>query len=215
MRSHFRFTVLLLVILVGGSVANFWSYLGEAHVDRKALRDFPKQLGAWNQKGRDHVIDSATMSVLRASDYLLRDYSDGKGGSANFYVGYYASQRDGVSYHSPLNCLPGTGWVMTRPEKLAIAPADGGPAFEANRYLIESGSSKSVLIYWYHGRGRRVASEYWGKVYNVVDSVRMRRSDAALVRVTVPVGDSEAIALGLASDFASKASVSLSQFVPD
>ena len=45
------------------------------------------------------------------------------------------------------------------------------------------------MIYWYQGRGRNVASEYWGKVYTVVDSVRLRRSNGAMVRVTVPIGD--------------------------
>jgi EpsI family protein len=210
-----RFAILLVAILVGGALANLWAYLGEAHVERQELREFPKQLEGWRQTGGDQLIDSATMSVLRASDYLLRDYRSNDGGLANFYVGYYATQRDGASYHSPLNCLPGSGWVMTRPERIYITPADGGPAFEANRFLIESGSNRSVLVYWYQGRGRRLASEYWGKVYTVVDSVRMRRSDAALVRVTVPVRNSEGIALERASEFASKAAVLLSLYVPD
>jgi hypothetical protein len=34
-----------------------------------------------------------------------------------------------------------------------------------------------------------VASEYWGKVYTVLDSVRYHRTDAALVRVVVPIPD--------------------------
>jgi EpsI family protein len=207
--------MLLVAILIGGALANLWAYLGEAHVERKELREFPKQLDGWRQTGGDQLIDGATMSVLRASDYVLRDYRSADGGLANFYVGYYATQRDGASYHSPLNCLPGSGWVMTRPERIYITPADGRPAFEANRFLIESGPNRSVLVYWYQGRGRRLASEYWGKVYTVVDSVRMRRSDAALVRVTVPVRSSEGMAMERASEFAGKAAASLSMYVPD
>ena len=56
-----------------------------------------------------------TLAVLRASDYLLRNYKDRDGRVLNFYVGYYASQREGATYHSPLNCLPGSGWVMSEP----------------------------------------------------------------------------------------------------
>ena len=215
MKSQTRFVILLVAILAGGVLANAWSYLGEARVERKELKEFPKELGSWRQTGGDQIIDSATISVLRASDYVLRDYRSVDGSLANFYVGYYATQRDGVSYHSPLNCLPGSGWVMGRPETVSITPADGGPSFEANRYLIDSGPSKSVLVYWYQGRGRRIASEYWGKVYTVLDSVKMRRSDAAMVRVTVPVRDSEATAMKMASDFAANAAVLLSQYVPD
>jgi EpsI family protein len=215
MKSQWRFLVLLMVILLGGLLANAWAYLGEAHVERQQLREFPKQIGPWQQNGGDQIIDSATLSVLRASDYLLRDYYDNRGGVLNFYVGYYATQRDGASYHSPLNCLPGSGWVMTRPESVTITPADGSQAFTANRFLIESGPNRSVLLYWYQGRGRRIASEYWGKIYTVLDSVKLRRSDAAMVRVTVPVGDSEPLAMTRASDFAANAVVSLSNYVPD
>jgi hypothetical protein len=32
-----------------------------------------------------------------------------------------------------------------------------------------------------------VASEYWGKIYTVVDAIRTNRTDAALVRVIVPI----------------------------
>jgi len=216
MKSSWRFFLLLIAILLGGALANGWAYLGEAHVDRKELKEFPKQVGPWQKAGGDLVIDDQTMTVLRASDYLLRDYKRSSDGAVtNFYVGYYASQRDGATYHSPLNCLPGSGWVMTSPGNLTITPANGGTPFNANRYVIESGSSKSLLVYWYEGRGRRVASEYWGKVYTVVDSVRMRRSDAAMVRVVVPISSSEQLALQEAADFAANASVLLPEFVPD
>jgi len=70
------------------------------------------------------------------------------------------------------------------------------------------------MVYWYQGRGRNVASEYWGKVYTMFDSVRLRRSDGAMVRVTVPVGNSEAAAEKTAIEFASTASSVLPEFVP-
>jgi EpsI family protein len=215
MKSSSRFMLLLFAILLGGVIANAWTYLGEAHVERKNLRDFPTQVDSWQRDGGDQLIDEATMSVLRASDYLLRDYRNADGSLANFYVGYYATQRTGATYHSPLNCLPGTGWVMNNPGTVTITPVNGGSPFQANRYLIESGRNKSVLVYWYQGRGRRVASEYWGKVYTVLDSVKLRRSDAAMVRVVVDARDGEPAALKRASEFASKVSVFLPEYVPD
>jgi EpsI family protein len=214
MKNSGRTIFLVVIILIGGAVANVWAYLGETSVARKELKDFPSQIGAWQKDGGDQLIDAETMTVLRASDYVLRDYKSSQG-VANFYVGYYATQRNGATYHSPLNCLPGSGWVMNAPGKMTISPVNGGEPFEANRYVIESGSSKSVLVYWYQGRGRRVASEYWGKVYTVLDSVRLRRSDAAMVRVVVPVYGSEETALRVAGDFAANAAVVLPDYVPD
>lgn len=214
MNKSLRFVVLLVILLVGGVVVNAWQYLGEVQVERKELKDFPREIGSWQQRGADQKFDDATMSVLRASDYLMRDYQGLGGVTGNFYVGYYASQRDGASYHSPLNCMPGSGWVLSNPGTVTITP-EGQAPFEANRYLIENGGSKQLLIYWYQGRGRKVASEYWGKIYTVIDSVKMRRSDAAMVRIVVPVRTSEAAALEAATNLSGTVSKALPEFIPN
>ncbi|HSE18621.1 MAG TPA: EpsI family protein [Pyrinomonadaceae bacterium] len=213
MKPSLRFGVLLVLILVAGVLVNAWSYLGEAHVERKGLKDFPQNVGAWQKTGNDQILDDETLKVLRASDYLLRDFRKPDGQVANLYVGYYASQRTGATYHSPLNCLPGSGWTLSEPAKATITLPDGSN-FVANKYVIQNGDYKSMMIYWYQGRGRNVASEYWGKVYTVFDSVRLRRSDGAMVRVTVPIRDSEAAAEQTAIEFASTASSVLPEFVP-
>ncbi len=44
-----------------------------------------------------------------------------------------------------------------------------------------------MVLYWYQSHGRVVASEYWGKVYTVLDAIRLNRTDAAMVRVISPV----------------------------
>lgn len=214
MKPSIRFGVLLVLILLAGVMVNAWSYLGEAHVERRNLSDFPETIGAWQRTGVDHILDNETLKVLRSSDYLLRDFRNlTTGQAANFYVGYYASQRTGATYHSPLNCLPGSGWTLSEPGKATIALPDG-TSFVANKYVIQNGEYKSLMLYWYQGRGRNVASEYWGKVYTVLDSVRLRRSDGAMVRVTVPIGNSEATAEQAAIEFASAASALLPEFVP-
>ncbi len=212
--STIRFLVLLVAILAVGAMVNTWSYLGEAHVERKELKNFPTQIGQWEQRGADQVLDAATLEVLRASDYLLRDYRRPDGQVANFYVGYYATQRDGASFHSPLNCLPGSGWILSEPGSVTLTRKDG-TSFTANKYVIQNGDSKSLMIYWYEGRGRSISSEYWGKIYTVVDSVKMRRSDAAMVRVTVPVIDSEATALEAGSQLAVETLSVLGDYVPN
>ena len=213
MKSSLRFGVLLVLLIVVGVLVNAWSYLGEAHVERQELKDFPQAIGTWQQTGIDRTLDDETLKVLRASDYLLRDFRKPEGQVANLYVGYYATQRTGATYHSPLNCLPGSGWTLSEPGKATIALPDG-TSFVANKYVIKSGDYKSLMIYWYQGRGRNVASEYWGKVYTVLDSVRLRRSNGAMVRVTVPIGNSEEVAEQAAIDFASAASTVLPQYVP-
>lgn len=212
--KKWRLTIFLTLLIAGGLLVNAWAYLGEAHVDRKQLNSFPKQIDSWQQVGGDEQFDERTMAVLRASDYLLRNYQTADGRVLNFYVGYYASQRDGATYHSPLNCLPGSGWVMSDPDRVTISPR-GRPAFVANKYIIQNGDHKELLLYWYQGRGRAVASEYWGKIYTVIDSVRRRRSDGAMVRITTPIESSEADALKASLALAAETSTILPEFIPD
>ena len=210
-----QFWWLLIFLLVGGLLIHVWERAGEASVMRRELKEFPSTVGNWQQRGRDVRFDAATEAVLRADDYLLRDYTAANGRLASFYVGYYKSQRAGETYHSPLNCLPGSGWQLDAPATVQIKPADGSHAFEANRYIMQNAGNRYVLIYWYQGRGRAVASEYWDKVYTVFDSVRRRRSDGAMVRVLAPVVGSEEEAASLAADMAAQAAPHLDGFVPD
>lgn len=214
MTSTSRIIIVVVLLLAGGIVVNAWEYLGEKPVSRKQLVDFPHELGTWSQAGGDQLFDKETLSVLKASDYLMRDYRTNNGRVANLYIGYYASQRNGATYHSPLNCLPGSGWTMNSPGSVTITPQNR-PAFTANRFVIQNGDRKELLVYWYQGRGRSVASEYWGKIYTVIDSVRMRRSDGAMVRVMIPMGPSEADSINAASDLAASAASALPEFIPD
>jgi EpsI family protein len=103
---------------------------------------------------------------------------------------------------------------MTDPSRTAIDLGDGRK-FEANKYIIENGGVRQLMLYWYQGRGRVVTSEYWGKVYTVLDSIRMRRSDAAMVRITVPVTSSDVDALNTAKELAAATSSVLPEFVPN
>lgn len=209
-----RFWILLTALLLGGGVINAWERAGEAHVSRKPLKEFPAQIGSWRQAGDDTRFDAETEKVLRADDYLSRNFVSGDR-AASLYVGYYATQRNGASYHSPLNCLPGSGWVMSDPARLTITPLGVGAPFEANRFVIANGRDRALMIYWYQGRGRAVASEYWGKIYTVLDSVRRRRSDGAMVRVMVPMGNSQDDAQKTAVEMASQAAAQLAPYVPN
>lgn len=216
LQNSLRFGLLLAVLLLGGIGVNAWEYIAEAKVQRSELRNFPKKVASWEQSSGDVRFDKQTEAVLRADDYLSRSYKSPDGREVSFYVGYYASQRSGATYHSPLNCLPGAGWSMSAPGTLSIKPSNGRPAFDANMYVIQSGRDRQLMIYWYQGRGRAVASEYLAKVYTVLDSLRRHRSDGSMVRITVPIGASDAgAAVETAGKLAADISTVLPEFVPD
>ena len=217
MKSNARhFWVMFALLVAGGVVINAWSASGEAGAPRRPLAEFPTEVGGWRQTGTDVRFDAATEAVLRADDYVSRDYVSADGATpASLYVGYYSTQRTGATYHSPLNCLPGSGWELTEPSAVEIKPANGAAAFTANRYVMKHGNERLLMIYWYQGRGRAVASEYVDKAYTVFDSIRRRRSDGSMVRLLVPVRGSEAEALERATQFAAQVEPKLSAYVPD
>jgi exosortase D (VPLPA-CTERM-specific) len=212
--TNYQVIGLITALLVGGLFINWFEQRGEAAVERKPLREIPAKLGDWSQKGSDIRFSEQTESVLRTSDYVMREYGNSAGKYANLYIGYYASQRTGATYHSPQNCLPGAGWEMKSPEIIEIR-TPSGKSFTANRYIIENGGSKAVMVYWYQGRGRTVASEYTDKIYTVLDSVLRRRSDGSMVRVMTSINGSESEALQAAVDLSANTAETLSQFVPE
>jgi EpsI family protein len=70
-------------------------------------------------------------------------------------------------------------------------------------------------LYWYQSHGKVIASEFAGKFWLVLDAIRYRRSDTALVRVTVPVrGRSEDAALQNATAFVQTIFPSIQRHLP-
>jgi len=208
-----RFWLLLIALLFSGAIINVWERGGEAKVSRKTFKEFPAQVGSWKQLGTDLRFDDETETILRADDYVARNFvADGH--VVSFYAGYYGTQRNGATYHSPLNCLPGSGWMMKDRGEVMI-PRGNGQSFKANRYVIQKGNERALVIYWYEGRGRAIAGEYWAKIYTVLDSVTRRRSDGALIRVIAPIETSQPEAEKLAVDLASQSAGELPAFVPN
>ncbi|CAN5165129.1 hypothetical protein BH20ACI2_BH20ACI2_27620 [soil metagenome] len=215
-KDHRRAAVWPLVIslFLSGVLVQWFINRGEVEATRRNLVELPMELGEWRQRGVEIKFDEQVEKVLRTTDYTMREYALPNGRIANLYVGYYASQRTGATYHSPQNCLPGAGWVMKDPQYIDIV-SPKGRTFRAHRYVIENGIYKEVMIYWYQGRGRIEASEYQDKVNTVFDSIFSRRSDGAMVRVMTSVGNNEADAVRTGAELAGRLVDELAPFIPE
>jgi EpsI family protein len=189
---------------------------------RQSLTGLPAQIGDWSEE-RSTEFDSSTLKVLGVDDYINRQYSDSSNAVINLYIGYYKSQRQGDTIHSPMNCLPGAGWNPTEKDVLSVRASENNDPqnmnFKTNRLVIQKGMDRQVVLYWYQSHGRVVASEYWGKIYTVLDAIRTNRTDAALVRVISPVIGSEKTAETSAEqkaiDFAKNLFPLLDQYIPN
>lgn len=169
-----------LMVFASSSISN----RSEIIPERSRFVTFPMTVGEW--RGRSSQLEVWAEDSLALDDYVLADYSKLDGKAVNLYVAYYASQRTGESPHSPLVCIPGTGWSITRLERL-----DTDAGHPLNRAIIERNGSKQLVYYWYEERGRSIASEYWSKWYLLSDAIIKNRSDGALVRLITTIAPSE------------------------
>jgi EpsI family protein len=188
--------LIVSLVLVSGTLVIGRASKSEIVPPRESLSSFPMEISEWRGQTAERF-DQQILAVLGVDEYVSRAYSAPTGVNVGLYVGYYQSQREGDTMHSPLNCLPGAGWQPVKQARVTldvptrIDPATGrGTAqrsIEVNQFVIQRGLDKQVVIYWYQSHGRVVASEYWGKIYTVVDAIRLNRTDAAMIRVICPV----------------------------
>jgi EpsI family protein len=191
----------------------------EVAVARTAFANFPMQIDSWSARNNP-PFDDDVLKVLGVDDYLSRVYYRADGAAVGLYMGYYESQRQGDTIHSPLNCLPGAGWEPVSQGRLTIDNVDGrGNSITVNRYVVQKGLERQLVLYWYQSHGRAVASEYTSKMYLIHDAIRLNRTDGAMVRVIAPIRygatDDGTQASALAESFVRVIVPSLPAYLPE
>ena len=175
--------LLVLALLGGAGVFGSRAAAVETRVERAALSTLPYEIDRW--RGKDgKPLDNDVVAVLGVDDYVHRTYV-AAGVPVNLYAGYYHSQRQGDTIHSPQNCLPGAGWQPISSTTISLPSSRGD--VPVNQYVIQKGLDQQVVLYWYQGRGRVVANEYRNKALLMWDAATIHRTNGGLVRVMVPV----------------------------
>ncbi len=179
------------------------------------LSQVPRMIAGWT--GSDVPIAQATLEVLGNGDFLSRVYAQAAQPlPIGLFIGYFPTQRTGVTIHSPKHCLPGAGWAFESSQYVDLNDTNG-KAHRVGEYIIADGESRQFVIYWYQAHGRSVANEYLAKIYLVTDAMRLNRTDGALVRVITPIGPEEGVsaARARAEAFTAQLAPMLPRFIPD
>jgi exosortase D (VPLPA-CTERM-specific) len=209
-----RAALMTSILLIGaaGLTVHAIAHQVEFIPERTRFAAFPDEIGQW--RGHPALLDQATEKALGLDDYILSDYRKPDGESVNLYVAYYSSQRNGYSPHSPLVCMPGGGWLITRLQQLNSS--NQGTNFPFNRVIIERDGSRELVYYWFDERGRKVANEYWAKWYLLVDAITKDRTDGSLIRLItqIPADETEHQADARLNSFMHDVLPSLGRFLP-
>ena len=167
--------------------------------------------------GTNVPIDQETRDVLGAGDFLSRVYiRQDQSLPIGLFIGYFPTQRQGDTIHSPKHCLPGAGWSFESSRYVNLRDANG-KLHQVGEYVIGNGEMRQFVIYWYQAHGRSVANEYMAKFYLVTDAIRLDRTDGALVRVLTPIGNEEdtATARARVEAFTAQLAPMLPRFIPN
>lgn len=157
---------------------------------REALANLPAKIDGWRYEMRP--LFGNTDMESDADDYVLADFVHPRGDQVNLYISYLNMQRDGHSWHSPRQCIPGGGWKI---ESHTIVPATtaDGRRYHQNRLVIENRGHRQLVHYWYDQRSRKIANEFVMKSLLVLDALRLRRTDGAMIRVITHVNPKEGV----------------------
>jgi EpsI family protein len=178
MNTHRAVVAIVLLAAAAGATHLMRPGSGLPNVELGAL---PYRIGTWS--GTDAPpLDEEVERTLAADAVLNRTYLAGND-TVGLYIAYYREQRPGVSVHSPLHCLPGTGWEAEATRTIDLGARDN----EVKQLVVRKNLNRAVVYYGYSVHGRLVADEVQSKLWLLHDRISRGRGDAALFRVVVPV----------------------------
>jgi EpsI family protein len=147
----------------------------------RQLDSIPQNILDWKSVA-ERKLTPNILEVLKATSYLQRSYYRGPV-ELEFFVAYYAEQKAGESIHTPKHCLPGGGWEVAETGTVSIP--FGNTQTTVNSYVVQQGTERLRILYWYHSKSRIVANEYAAKLYLARDSIVRGTTDGAIVKLTL------------------------------
>lgn len=205
---------LAYVITIGTLVVGVAALHAVAHGTTVALQQplegFPLALGPW--QGTTEFFEPGILTGLGVDDYLIRRYRVGNGQAIWLYVGYYVSQRLSDRVHSPQVCLPGAGWVIV--ENVPHAVRVGNRTLVVNKAVVQKGSARQLVLYWYDIQGRVIAREAQAARALAWNALTQRRSDESLVRLNSVITGTVDEALAAQTSFLQTMMPALDRYLP-
>jgi len=203
---------LFMAIVLFGFSCFLSSRLGEASPVRltQSFDRFPLGLASW--KGERSYLTPEMVRVVGADDYLEATFVNPQNETVSLYLAFFSRQafRVGGTVHSPIHCLPGSGWTIQESKLIETRPG-----FPVRSLLIDRNGRRRLVFYWYLHRGRWLASEYSLRFHMGLSGMLARRNDAAIIRLMTPGDPNPSSARERLINFTNIIGPVLSQFIPN
>jgi EpsI family protein len=176
-----------VLIVASGLFGNYFRFNSQMPDNPPSFGSIPYSANGYF--GQERRFSDASYEVLKADTTTLRLYRASDGTPFWLFVAYFSSQQYGSQIHSPKHCLPGGGWRIEKQEPYHLH-LPGGVSKEVNRVVIAEREKKQLMFYWFETRGGAISDEFglkWGLMKN---SLLLRPTDAAFIRLSVPLEQS-------------------------
>lgn len=213
------FTLRSLLVVVILSVAIYVTYfsvggLQETLLERP-LKTLPETIGVW-QLANQVTLDDKIVDILGVDEYVEKIYVSPEKRAIDLYVSYFNVLKEGKQFHSPKNCLIGSGSTLLEMNVVNIPIAKEGNSVPVGFMMLQKGDSTQLILYWFQCRGKIMHSEYEERVRRVLDAIFKKRTDGAFIRIiATDSGNDVKRTKESLIGFASQVIPVLQQFIPE
>jgi EpsI family protein len=156
----------------------------------------PAEFGDW--VGQDFYFEQNVLDVLKAEKTFFRRYINSGGNEAWLFIGYWQDQKYGAQPHSPLHCLPGSGWNIIKNELVELQTKINGitsPLGQVNFATIQNGKKSESMLFWYQSRNGLLPKELQVKIDLAQSALFRKPTDVAFIRITSPLSETDSSAI--------------------
>ena len=195
-----RYVIALLSLILTFGFARVYAYKFQHNIPHNiALRNFPSEIMEW-KGGPDNDFVDTVINTLKVDEYINRDYVKNDR-FISLYIGYYRTHNNFVEIHTPENCQENAGWNILDKKYKAILINDI-PGIKKIHFIEATygkNGRKHLMLYFYKLIDETTSSFFMYKFMVVRNSIFRNRTDAAFIRIILPINDkntSESILLG-------------------
>jgi len=151
----------------------------------------PRVLGTWKAIAEEPPADIP--GDTNASAQMRRTYA---AGNRRLWVSvlYYARQAGRTRLPAGELLYPHSGWTEQE-IRLDGLPVEAGAPMSANLLVTRFDRQRYAVVYWYQVGSRNIASDHFYRALVMYNRIVQQRSDAALVRVLMPVDNEGGLAV--------------------
>jgi EpsI family protein len=171
-----RFVLILAVIIVGAALSWVIKYRQPTSAVSADWTSLPLEIGEWS--GSADEVHAEVVALLQPNSLFSANYYDAEGVQVNLFLGDWSDDHGGP--HSPMNCLPASGWTVVG---ATIRPIDvGGRQIDARRLSMQHRGIAYLMDFWYITPYGETSNDYQLKLFEMLTSLTLQPRHLTFVR---------------------------------